>query len=606
MAKLSKTKQRIFNKRIFGFDIETYDNNKEFLCASIYGEEYKKMFYSKEKFIEEIKTNYIFRNSVLFATNLSFDFFGTFFSGDEKNNFFTLFRGSDLLMAETHFYKGEFFPFAQAPTKSKKTLKSLRFLDSLNFAKLSVAKMGKIIGIPKLESPSFIGKYPQDKEEWKIMEEYNFRDSEVTFKFMKFLIAGMEGLGATFKNTLASTAMSLFKNKYLDKDYYQPSEDILLEIFESYYGGRTEAFKRGYIKDYNYYDFNSLYPSVMEAEEFPDPNSLRTTRYNKPDYIMKFHGTSNVVMECPADLKFPVLPVRLASGKVIFPTGKISGWYTHIEIREAMANGYVLMKIIKTHYFTKNCRPFQGFVRDLYSLRKEYKAENNPMEYLVKILMNSLYGKFGQKFINKENVVHESAIKPSELDKYDKFEPIGTSGFYKITDSSKPSAFCIPIWASYVSAYGRVKLHRAIVQSNPVYCDTDSLITKETLPTSLELGDLKLEMKVKEGYIVRPKFYAVVEDDNNSYVKIKGLGKRLSYFEFGEMLAAPLQENGHTQKICHNKFTKFKESIRRGLIPNEIIAVNKEFSLEDEKRIWPTKFDMNVLQDSLPLVMETI
>ena len=35
---LSPTNQRNFTKKIYGFDIETYDNNKKFYCATIYGE----------------------------------------------------------------------------------------------------------------------------------------------------------------------------------------------------------------------------------------------------------------------------------------------------------------------------------------------------------------------------------------------------------------------------------------------------------------------------------------------------------------------------------------------------------------------------------------
>jgi len=603
MAKLAPTKQKVFKKRIFGYDIETYDNNKKFLCASIVGDDYKKTFYSTQELIEEVKTNYIFRNSVLFATNLSFDFFGTFFSNEDKKNFFTLFRGSDLLMAESHFYKEKFVAFSQAPTKSKKTLKSLKFLDSLNFAKLSVSKMGQIIGVSKLECPSFIGKYPKNDQEWEIMKEYNLRDSEVTLKFMKFLIKGMEELGATFKNTLASTSMSLFKNKYLKDTYYQPSEDILLEQFESYFGGRTEAFERGYFKNYNYYDFNSLYPSVMAQEEFPDPNSLRIVYKNTNKYINNFHGCSKVDVYVPSTIKYPVLPHKTDIGKVIFATGKISGWYTHIELREAVKQGCVIIKVYKTHYFTKNCRPFKEFVTDLYNLRLKYKQEMNPMEYLVKILMNSLYGKFGQKFLDKNNVVHESSVSEKQLLKYDKFEPIGDSGFYRITDSSKPSAFCIPIWASYVAAYGRVKLHRAILETEPIYCDTDSLITDKTLPESSVLGELKLEMKVKEGIVVRPKFYALMSEDDDEYVKIKGLGKRLSYFEFVGLLKSPLNDIGKTRAVKYEKFTKFKEALRRDLIPNEIIKVHKEFSLEDEKRVWPGLFEEGKLQTSSPLTI---
>jgi len=595
------TKQRLFNKRVFGFDIETANNNKDFVMASLVNkdESYEKLFYSASAVVEEIKTNPIFRNSVVFATNLSFDFFGTFFNKDESKNFYTLFRGSDLLLAKSHYYKGDFYPKAKIKTKA---LKSILFLDSLNFAKLSVSKMGNILGMPKLEHPDCLGNHPQNENEWKGMIEYNLRDSYITYHFMKFLISSFETLGATFKNTLASTSMSLFKNKYLDADYIQPDEALLLEQFESYYGGRTEAFKRGHFKNYNYYDFNSLYPSVMRDKEYPDPNSLRITFKNTKDYIRKYHGCSNVDVFVPSSMQYPILPHRTESGKVIFATGNISGWYTHIELREAMNQGCYISKVYKTHYFTKTCNPFKGFVNDLYNLRLQFKKANNAMEYVVKITMNSLYGKFGQKFLNRDNWVHESQIDINDLASADTFERKGD--FIRINKSwSRPSSFCIPIWASYVAAYGRLKLHAAILLTDPIYCDTDSLITNRILPESSELGELKLEMKVKEGIVVRPKFYALMSDDDEEYVKIKGLGKRLSYLEFVGLMHSPLNEFGKTKQIKYDKFTKFKEALRRDFIPNEIIQVHKEFSLEDEKRVWPGLFEEGKLQTSSPLTI---
>ncbi|NCC70894.1 hypothetical protein EOM09_04895, partial [bacterium] len=360
---LKATKQKLFNKKIFGFDIETYNDNKNFLMASIIGENYQKIFYNKDDIISELKNNFIFRNSYIFATNLAFDFFGLFFDQEESKNFKTVFRGTNLLIAKTYFLENSFTPEANdKSTKSKKYRKSLTFLDSMNYAQLSVSDMGQIIGIPKIETPSFIGKYPQNKEEWDIMIEYNLRDSLITLKFMKFMINAFEELGATFKNTIASTSMSLFKNKYLeDKEYYQPSEDILLEQFESYFGGRTEVFKRGYFQNLNYYDFNSLYPSVMFDNEFPDPNSLRITFDNSLRYINEYHGVSNIEIEVPF-IEKPILPFRCKNGKVIFPYGKIKGWYTHIEIREAIKRGAILLKVYKTQYYIKTCKPFKGYV----------------------------------------------------------------------------------------------------------------------------------------------------------------------------------------------------------------------------------------------------
>lgn len=591
------TKQRFNHKRIFAFDIETYNNNKNFLMCSLvgydfYGHQFEKVFYDKKSFVNELKTNHVYRNSIIFATNLSFDFFGMFFK-NESENFRTLFRGSDLLSAKTYFNGDSFTSRASYDGNNKKCRKSLLFLDSLNYAKMSVKKMGDVIGMPKFEHPEFLGKKPSNEKEWAMMLEYNIRDSWITYHFMKFLIDAFEGLGATFKTTIASTSMSLYRNKYLEHEYFRHEKEDLLEIFKAYYGGRTEAFKRGYFTDANYYDFNSLYPSVMHDMEFPDPNTKRESHENTRKYIDNFEGVSDVDIQIPYS-KSPILPFRDDTGKVLFPYGKLSGWYSHIELRKVMEEGAILLKVRKTHYYKEMCRPFKAFVADLYSKRMEFKKDNNPMQMVVKLAMNSLYGKFGQKFIDKSNTIHMSSVTQAELDRFKHIDRVGD--YLVVTQDAQPTAFCIPIWAVYVTAYGRLKLYDQLKKHDVIYCDTDSIITKDEIKTSNDLGDLKLEMHITEGIVVRPKFYAlkhVKDGEEVPYVKIKGLGKRLNYYEFVGLL--------HMPKIPYEKFAKFKEAIRRDFIPNEIIKVHKEFSLEDEKRVWKGEFDYKVFEDSCPM-----
>jgi hypothetical protein len=583
---LAPTKQKIFTRRTFGFDIETYDNNKEFLKASIIGDGYKKEFLTKDAIYEELKTNFIFRDSVIFATNLSFDFFGVFFN----KPFFTLnIKNGSLLWAETYFYHGDFYPESRVKDNP---LKSLTFIDSLNYAYISVEKMGNIISMPKLDKPSFLGEYPKNLEEWKIIDEYNLRDSYITFKFMEFIVNAFEELGATFKNTLASTSMSLFKNKYLKAKYYGMPKELLLEQFEGYYGGRTEAFKRGQFKDYFYFDINSLYPSVMYDNIFPDPNSLRVTHENTLKFIMNCEGISKIDIFCPKMDK-PLLPQRSKTKRVIFPTGNLKGWFTHPEIREAIKLGYEVKKVYKTQYFSKTCEPFKDFVSELYALRKKYKINKSNMEIVVKLVLNSLYGKFGQKFNDMERMIHNSTLTHEDMLKLDTFERIGE--YFRAKEDTEPAGYCVPIWACYVTAYGRIKIHKHAVEHDAIYIDTDSMIIDHEIKSSDKLGEFKLEMKIKKGIIVRPKFYALIDTNDKEHVKIKGLGKRLNYAEFSNLDV--------NRRIDYTKFARFKESLRRDFIPNQIIGVHKEFSLEDEKRKWKKPFDMKSfeLQNSDPL-----
>jgi len=214
------------------------------------------------------------------------------------------------------------------------------------------------------------------------------------------------------------------------------------------------------------------------------------------------------------------------------------------------------------------------------------------MEKVVKILLNSLYGKFGQKFKDKDNLIPFDHT-PEELERLPRWEFVGKECLYiRITEDRIPPAFCIPIWACYVTAYGRIKLHKAIKYAKPLYVDTDSLITRKEFKNSLELGELKLEEYIKKGIIVKPKFYGLITETKKK-AKIKGIGMKLVFADFERILLE--------KKAVYNKFLKVREALRRGLIPNEIVSITKHLNLNDDKRIWDGDFNPNELQFSTPI-----
>ena len=589
---LKATKFKKFNKKMYGLDIETYDNNKKFLCATIwYDDTNLWVFTDKRELINFLKTKR-FWNSLIVATNLGFDFMGIFNNEPELMNFKFIFRGSSLINAKTYIINQEFNP----KYIKGKNRNSINFLDTINYCPFSVEKLGNIIKCQKMKKPDRLGLKPLNKTEMDYMIEYNINDAKISKLFMEFLYNSINELGGTAKMTIAGSSMRTFTDKYIkDKIYFRHNSEELKEQFNAYYGGRTEVFSRGLIENYNYYDINSLYPSVMRDFTFPNPNTKRITMKNDIKYILQYDGVAHVDVWCPENLKVPLLPYR-HNNKLIFPTGSFSGWYSNVELRKAIELGYVIKFIKKVYYFKENCEPFKDFVNDMYAKRLKYQEEKNPMELVTKLMMNSLYGKFGQKFTDKEEL-QPFNLTIEELDKLDNFERIGN--FIRIKHKEKePNAFCIPIWALYVTAYARLRLYEYLSNHDVVYCDTDSVITKDEIKTSKELGKMKLELKIKRGVIVKPKFYGLVYDKDNkevSRVKIKGLGCMLDELRFRKLL----ESDSHRE--VYIKFVKFKESLRRGLIPNETMEVYKEFNLEDNKRNWTHNFSINSLQASLPI-----
>lgn len=561
----------------------------EFIFGSVYDGMIFSTYFNKNLFADKFQS-FRYQSSYIIATNLSFDFFGTFFGFENEKEFSLLFRGSSLICATSSLHNGKFI------RHGGKNKDKVIFIDTMNYAPLSVEKWGKLLGELKLKESvnDLIGKKPKNTNEWYRMIRYNHQDTKISHDAARFLLDSFLSFGASPKMTIGSTAMSLFRNKYLDRKYYCLPEEITSFHFKGVYGGNTHAYSRGIIDDHNFMDINSLYPFAM-LNEFPDINEWRRSYSDSSKNIIKYHGMSDITVNCPY-MQYPFLAVHV-NGKMIMPIGKFRGWYTHIEIRKAISLGYSIEKVHQCHYFPLSCQPFNEYVNDLYKKRLEYQEKGSQMEFIVKLLLNSLFGKFSQKYEERENMTYDN-LTPESLSKLNFVERVGN--FIRTRETSKPSVFCIPLWAAYITGYARMILHDLIIRYKPLYVDTDSLVIKGSMPESLRLGKCKKIMNIKDGFIVRPKFYmfSPKERDKKPYVRIKGIGMRLNEEDFKNILI--------NKKAEYRRFMRIRESVRKGISPNRIVPILKNLDLEDIKRKWPKKFDPTELQNSEPLVMDIV
>lgn len=592
---LQPTTQRAFRKNLFAIDIETHGDDNAFLCATIVTEGPSWSFRDKRELIEFLKQP-AFRNSWMVATNLGFDFWGIFYGEPEMKDFLPCYRGSQLIFTKTWLYDNR---FNNRPNEVTKRQQMVLWIDTMNYAPFSVEKWGDILKLPKLAKPASLGRVPKDEDEWRELLDYNRRDAEVSLKAFRFLQASFEKLGCTVKPTIAASSMSGFKNRFLDATYYGHDEDTLLRMFEGYYGGRVECFKRGTFANLNYYDINSLFPTVMREHAFPDPNTHRHRTIGDLTLIKEYDGFTRCTVRCPP-MRYPLLPLR-KDDKLIFPVGTFSGTWPHVELRKALELGYEILEYGPCDYFKGSCRPFARFVDELYAKRLELKRLGDPMELVAKLMMNSLYGKFGQRFTDREEWLPNN-FTPDQLENLGSYELVGD--FVRVRKPrSRPASFCFPEWAAYITAYARLRLYGLIVKHDAIYVDTDSIHTGDTLATGDGLGELKLEMRVEHAIIVRPKFY--YDRGEKLVVKIKGVSLKSARvgcekFVYGDEHVARIIREG---RVRMQKFSKFKESVRRRLQVNRILDIEKKLNTEDTKRVWPARFDQDAVQDSEPLTV---
>jgi len=604
---LTPLKGKIKQYDYIGFDVETFGNENEFYSGGLYWyEDDKEMweYYTDKEQLIKAMLSRRFKNKTFVATNLGFDLTSLFFDTPQWNDIQLTSRGSDILLAS--------YPLGDGNGK-------IKIIDTFNFVGFSVEKLGKIIGSNKLEKPSFWEKTetgynaikPRNYQEEVELEVYNKQDCKISCDFMYFLQKGINEAGGNLKITIASTSLDVWRRSHLKQNITKENfriPKIKDFIFEGYYGGRTEVFKRGYHENLNYYDINSLYPSVMR-KQYPDPNSIMRVPVAMQKYINEYEGVTKCEVISPDGIKIPFLPKKI-DGKLKFPAGNFIGTWNNCELRKAISLGYKV-RPIKQIIYTETFNPFSSYVNTFYNKRLEYKSQGSNMELVMKLLLNSLYGKFAQKEKQKmtiDNIDYLSVEKQKEL----LFSPeenmnIKNNHIINIIKSEFDGLFSLPILSSYTTSYARILMYDYIARDDAVYTDTDSVVIKGELPTGNALGEMKLEYKVNKGVYVKPKFYMMnfnVKDKETNQittiddVKIKGVN-HADTKNFIDII------NGNSVKKI--KFSKLRESIRRGLKPNTKIKVTKLLGIDDDKRVWSHNFidlvNNKTHEDSTPCVV---
>lgn len=520
--KVNKKKYYQFNlNNLIAFDTEN-DENANCTLVSFY--DGKKFTIFKENIFEQ-SLNFFERNKKKYyvGLNVLYDLINILGTRNLVDNFKLFFGKTNFVFAQDD-YKNNFF-------------------DLFWLMPFSLKQIGHIIGLEKLETDNFSD------------EKYNMRDTEITYKAAKNLISYLNKKRWDFSFTLASLALKIFRRYYQTDNFVNFPVEMTETLRAAYFGGRTENFVQGEIFDnINVYDVNSLYPFVMQ-NIYPNPNNYIESKE------IKYFGIYEIDVEIKKDVYFPLLPLR--DNKLIFPVGHFTTWATGAEILQAQKYGQIKsIKVLRGYIFSRGKRYFTRFVNDLYKLRKENK--NKFENKIIKLVMNSLYGKFAQ---GRERTIWDGQKFTIEIEE-------------EFPENN------IIIFSIFTTAFARMHMHVFFEKIRKMgkriyYTDTDSIHTNAILPTSNKLGALKCEGNFNYAKYLAPKFYTL-DGEQGKILKAKGIPKDVQE-EF-------LQELQATFK----KPIKLKESFKRNIKANLWIEMTKQFHNLSKKR--------NFLEnDSFPL-----
>lgn len=373
---------------------------------------------------------------------------------------------------------------------------------------------------------------------------------ELCFSFREYFI---ETFGVEPGYSLPSSGVRAFRRTLEPETIYRNitswGED---QIRKAYRGGRV-IVRDSYIhKEIDKFDFNSMYPAVMREYGVPTgPDDW------SPNPISDRPGFLHLWVEVPEDT--PAWRCVLADDQKRYPVGVFETWTTTAEWEQAKEWGAIELEFIEGIYFDKLEKIFTPFVDICEGLRARAKAENKKsLDKLVKLVQNSLYGKFGQR----RDVVSVKIGKNLEGMPIDIMGEL--SDYVYEVEGETTSNEIMPHWAAWITAMSRLTLVRSIdvVRDNFVYADTDSILVSVTRDTNTEAatvsvvsrrcdvgdgdakeqrendlskyaalsigsryGQLKYEGRVNDFFTVAPKTYSGYIDDEHVFAA-KGIPGR--------------------------------------------------------------------------------
>ena len=205
------------------------------------------------------------------------------------------------------------------------------------------------------------------------------------------------------------------------------------------------------------------------------------------------------------------------------------------------------------------------------------RAKGDPSQLWIKLILNSLYGKFAQKDIqeridNDDEI--ERIIEAGKLDQYhfDYYDGVrGSLPFLVAIAGEKKASSTWFGFASFTTSYARVSLNRAILSAGEgaYYCDTDSIFfNADNLDSVLdeielgnELGQWDYEIREPTNFIgYEPKAYLFITDERQK-VKIRHKGVSLTD-EAGNLVP---QAGDLTKEQFSRNVIQFRTAMRRNL-----------------------------------------
>jgi hypothetical protein len=370
------------------------------------------------------------------------------------------------------------------------------------------------------------------------------------------------------KGTASSTAYAAWLRTLPEDEYINRQASGVTDFMRLCYNGglvQINAIHGHHYEETTTFDINSSYPASMKLG-IPKGRAV-WTRYYVPDHPGFYHATVTI----PRGATFPIMPAR-HEHSLAWARGTFETYVSSIEIDHARARGAVFT-IHHGFYFPKGLLDcFSAFVGICERLRREHKK--TPTETVVKLMQNSLYGRFGMRPEGRECVVSFGAMPDGFLPVIDEDTAEAVPNVYW-KNTTRDAEYMIPHIAAWITANSRILIDLATEAAGRdlvLYRDTDSItIIGSGINSKLAmlLGDgyglLKNEGSKFETRYHAPKCYTYRDASGELHAVYKGIPAKLLDPEApGSLALLEALHRGETPIVEYHSSTSLQTCMRTG------------------------------------------
>lgn len=332
-------------------------------------------------------------------------------------------------------------------------------------------------------STSNLQRYFTDPKYRATVESYCLHDAKLCQQIFSYLIKAVH----TFLETKNFTSRASLAGQYFLRNGYQVPQKMryfFKWFLKTYWGGRFELTKRGFIRDTFTSDIKSAYPRWM-AELLILTEEVELMQVKNDDWNPHCpYGAYLVSLQVPKDNYLGPIPV-LGTGPILYPVGNLEPqWIDKETLSYLNSKNYDFQVLQGVELYDQHAQQLlRKPIEKLYSI-KENKKNDEGIRTTAKIMMNGAYGKTIELIDDTLGEIMDQLEAIRLGYSIDKILPQGVFAT-RHTGVFKAGAMFCPPYGAFITAKTRIQtLEEAeyVGFENVVAIQTDSLTSINRAP----------------------------------------------------------------------------------------------------------------------------